>query len=773
MRNIAGFLIGMLLLTAFASAQNNNIRGFVYNQETSEPIIFTNVILKGTSYGAVTDVNGFFSITKIPDGSYTIVVSSLGFDSLKEEITLRGNQIVTKKLMLTKGALELKMFDVSAERQEAKTEVQMSVVKITPQDIQKIPTVGGEADLAQYLQVLPGVIFTGDQGGQLYIRGGSPIQNKVLLDGMIIYNPFHSIGLFSVFDTDIIRNADVYTGGFSAEYGGRISSIMDITTRDGKKNHMGGKISVSPFQAKALLEGPLKKAKNEKDGSISYILSAKHSYLDETSKSVYSYIDTLGLPFSFTDIYGKVSFNASNGSKLNLFGFNFKDNVNYRNVSQLGWNNYGVGANFILVPQGSSVFVEGDFSYTSYLIEYEENNNDATRRASGIDGFNFGLDFTYFLGDNNVKYGIEVQGFSTDFIFFNSLNRQITQTDNTTELAGYVKYKMKYGNLVLDPSLRLHYYASLNNFSPEPRLGAKYNVSDKFRIKAAGGLYSQNLISATSDRDVVNLFYGFLSGPDNLQRTFLQQNGQTRDVNHRLQKATHAIFGFEYDVTRNLNVNIEGYYKWFNQLSELNRNKIFEDNTDNANRPDALKKDFIIESGNAYGVDFVAKYEFKRMYLWAVYSIAKVDRWDGQRTYSPVFDRRHNVNLVGAYSFGKDLDWEFNVRWNFGSGFPFTPTQGNFESFSFIDGIGTDYVFANGQLETVLGDLNSSRLPTYHRLDINLKKLYYVGEEGVIEINAGATNMYNRQNIFFFDRNTKAEVYQLPLMPSLGASYTF
>src|SRR5690606_13999774 len=135
----------------------------------------------------------------------------------------------------------------------------MSVVKISPKEIKQLPTIGGEADLAQYLQVLPGVVFTGDQGGQLYIRGGSPVQNKVLMDGMIVYNPFHSIGLFSVFETDIIRNADVYTGGFTAEYGGRISSIMDTTTRDGNSKYFGGKVGFSPSGAKLLLEGPLKK----------------------------------------------------------------------------------------------------------------------------------------------------------------------------------------------------------------------------------------------------------------------------------------------------------------------------------------------------------------------------------------------------------------------------------------------------------------------------------------------------------------------------------
>ena len=146
------------------------------------------------------------------------------------------------------------------EREEQKKQVNTGVIKLTTKSINRLPSIGGEPDIAQFLQVLPGVIFTGDQGGQLYIRGGAPIHNKVLLDGMTIYSPFHSIGFFSVFDTDIIKKADVYTGGFGAQYGGRISSIMDIKTRDGNKKRVTGKLSANSFSGKILVEGPILKS---------------------------------------------------------------------------------------------------------------------------------------------------------------------------------------------------------------------------------------------------------------------------------------------------------------------------------------------------------------------------------------------------------------------------------------------------------------------------------------------------------------------------------
>ena len=753
-------------------AQSGVIRGFVYDNKTGEPVIFTNVVLKGTSLGSTTDQNGFYSITKIPAGDYTIQVSYLGYQTLEEAISVEDDDILTQKLYLKEQNVQLETFEVSAEKEEARTEVKMSMTKLTPKQITKMPSVGGQPDLAQYLQVLPGVVFTGDQGGQLYIRGGSPIQNKVLLDGMIVYNPFHSIGLFSVFDTDILRNADVYTGGFNAEYGGRISSIMDITTKDGNKRYHTGKISANPFGSKLSVEGPLKRAKERGDGTVSYLFSGKTSYLEQTSKSLYSYVDSAGLPFNFNDFYGKVSFNTESGSKFNVFGLNFNDRVNFSENSSLNWVNSGFGSNFVLVPATSPVLVSGDFSYSTYDILFEEQG--AGERRSSIDGFNFGLDFSYFLGQNTVKWGFEFLGFSTDFRFFNPLGREISQTENTTEFGIYGKTKLTSGKWIFDPSFRLHYYATLSTFSPEPRLGVKFNATSNLRFKFAGGLYSQNLIAANSDRDIVNLFYGFLSGPEDLQSEFTQKDGSTRDVTHKLQKSAHAILGAEYDLNRRMNINVEGYYKGFGQLTNVNRDKIFKDNADNSEKPDSLKKDFIIESGDAYGIDFVFKYEYKRLYLWAVYSHSYVRRWVGIREYFPVFDRRHNINLLGTYGFGKDANWELSARWNLGSGLPFTPTQGFYQKFTFEDGIYSDYSTANtNQVGILYGEINSKRLPYYHRLDINIKRTVVLGEVSELELNAGVTNAYNRANIFYFDRVSFERVNQLPILPSFGLSLRF
>ena len=312
---------------------------------------------------------------------------------------------------------------------------------------------------------------------------------------------------------------------------------------------------------------------------------------------------------------------------------------------------------------------------------------------------------------------------------------------------------------MIEPGLRVNYYASLPIVSPEPRLGVKFNATNTFRVKLATGLYSQNLISANSNRDVVNLFSGFLSGPE---LSSLPDSFNGKIIDNALQKSLHFILGFEKELSEKISINIEGYYKKNYNLVNLNRNKIYDE-----------QPDFLIESGKAYGVDFLLKYDYRRVYVWAVYSLGYVDRFDGTLNYNPHFDRRHNVNFVASYTFGKDLNWEFSARWNLGSGFPFTKTQGFYEKFPFSDGIESDYTTDNGELGIIYGDLNQGRLPYYHRLDATVKRVFYFSENAKLEAVFSITNIYNRKNIFYFDRVKYQTVYQLPFMPSIGASLTF
>jgi hypothetical protein len=756
---ICAFLLLIFSITTSALAQDDGtIRGTVFDKGNGEPMIFTNVFIKGTTRGTTTDINGFYAIPNIPLGTYTLVSTTLGYDTMEVEFTLtKKGQIISQNLYLAVNDIKLDVVNISAEKEKKQTEVEVSQVRITTKEISQIPSVGGEPDVAQYLQIMPGVVFTGDQGGQLYIRGGSPVQTRVLLDGLLIYNPFHSIGLFSVFETDLVRNIDISTGGFGAQHGGRLSAVMDVRMQDGNKKRTAGKIGISPFLAKVILEGPLVKQKDN-GSSLTYVLSGRYSYLDKSSKALYKYVEgNNGIPFSFADFYGKLAYNGGNGSKITLFGFNFNDLANYQGIAKYKWNSFGIGTNFVLVPGGSNLLMNGTVGYTNYKIALQE--ADDRPRESSVGGLNVNMNFTYFITAGQFDYGINVNAFKTDYRFYNSTGTISSETQNTTELGLYFKFrKVIAKKLVLDPSIRFDYYASLSNISVEPRLGLKYNVHNSFRLKAAGGLYSQNLISSRADRDVVDLFNGFLSGTE---EELTRPDGS--QANHKLQKAWHAIAGFEADITNNLSLNVEGYYKWFTQLISLNRDKLF-----------ATESDYMLETGKAYGIDFMIKYQNKNWMLYSAYSLAWVTRFDGEQTYYPFYDRRHNANFVAAYTFGKSLTWQASVRYNIGSGFPFTRTQSFYEQVNFSGGVSTNYTNTNGNLGVIYEqDLNAGRLPAYHRLDLAIQKEVALGKHMSMKVSASVTNAYNRENIFYFDRVRYTRVNQLPILPSLSLSLSF
>jgi hypothetical protein len=780
----------LLLLTIVCSfqnlAQNSIVKGFVYDKANGEPVPFANVYFKGTTIGANTDLNGFFSINRIPPGNYVIMVTSFDFDTLRESMAVKAGEMISKKFYVNKGGVKLEEVEVSTTAAEKIENTNVGVQKIDPIIINKLPSVG-EPDIAQYLQVLPGVVFTGDQGGQLYIRGGLPVQNKVLLDGLIVYNPFHSIGLFSVFDTDIMKNASVYSAGFGAEYGGRTSSIMDITTRDGDKKTTRGKVSASTFGGKLLLEGPLKKLEEDGNYSASYVLSAKHSYLPQTSKVLYPYANQSetqnGLPFNYTDIYGKTSINVTGGSKISLFGFSFNDKVDYSDIATFAWKNNGIGANFLIVPESSNLMMEGNLAYSNYRIDFTNPLLESDSKFSEIGGFNMGFNFVKFIGKQELRFGFEGVITNTEYQVQNPFFAIVNINRSTTDVGGFIKHKFigKSRSLVFEPSFRLQYYATLNVMSPEPRASVKLNFTKKVRFKGAAGLYSQTLFSANSDRDIVNLFYGFINGPANedMSKTYLDSRGNPVDANSSIQKASHVVAGFEFDILKYFELNVEVYQKFFNQILNVNRDKVYEDNTTNALRPDELKKNFVVEQGRARGFDVVLKYDRKRFYVWAVYSLTLNDRWVGSNAsktvlnYPPNFDRRHNVNLVTSYSLGKKKNWEINARWNYGSGFPFTQTQGYINTLNPSGNLNYNFNTANGPINYIPGTLNGGRLPDYHRFDIGIKYRYKWNEKNTLEINGGATNIYNRENIFYVDRFTFKRFNQLPIMPSVNITLTF
>lgn len=743
------------------------VRGFVYDAQTDQPVSFASVSIAGTRIATTTNEQGLYVLNEVPPGTVEVVVQFIGYAKQTKTASVRAGKVTDLRFDLVEDKTILNDIQVSAEKQERETEVLTSVVTLSPKRITQF-SVGGDADLIRALQVLPGVITTGDQGGQLYIRGGAPIQNLVQLDQMIIYNPFHSIGFYSVFDADIIQTADVYTAGFNADYGGRTSSVMDIRTRPGNSKRFAGKINASTFSSKLLLEGPLFKKPGAERSSTSFLISGKTSYLDQTDDIFYPYVETEfgGLPFAFTDLYAKVSNSSTNGSNVNVFGFSFSDDVDIDANNSVSWDSRGAGFDFRAIPSGSAMVLDGNLAYSSYDISSIQ--GDGLPRTSSINGFNGGLNFTYFLRENDeLRYGIQAIGYQTNYAFTNQLGSVISQTENNSELAGFMRYKWDAGKLLVEPGVHLHYYGALSEFSIEPRLGMKYTFNDRFRLKGAFGVYSQNLVAATSDRDVVNLFYGFLSSPEDVPSEF---------SDNKLQTAVHYVLGAEYELTSSIDISVEGYIKDFPQITNLNRNKLYD--SDDFTKPEELRTDFIVEEGLAQGVDVLIKGEWGPMYLWTAYSYTVVTRNDGFREYAPHFDRRHNLNLLGTYAWGKQKHWELTVRYNFGSGFPFTPTRGFAPGQTFNNPGGQpqvsyDYTVENGEVKVLYGELNSARLPNYHRVDISLRRQWELTRNQKFEATLSVTNLLNRENIFYFDRLDFKRVDQLPILPSVALAYSF
>ncbi len=779
-------LVSFLMLPLAVFGQNNIIRGNVLD-DAGEPVIGATVAILELGIGANTNNDGIFSIAKVPDGEHELRVTYIGMDTSYVRAIVEGGKTVSTSIKIRESSTQVATVEINDQRlgKIQKREIEIGVTRISAKQINLMPSLG-TPDLAQYLQVLPGVINTGDQGGQLYIRGGTPIMNMTYLDGMIVYSPFHSIGLFSTFDTDYIRGVDVYSAAMPAKYGGRVSSVMDIRTKMPEVRGIRGKVNINPISTGVLIEGPLGKNNPDKAGGNGFLLSARNSFLDKSSPVVYPFVENElsdsvdGLPYSFTDIYGKMAFSDGLNS-AEFFGFVNTDDVKYEFPANIGWNQWGAGAKFRLLPPSSNVIFSGNFAYSSFKSALNT-TTETFPRESGISGFNGGLRFTYLLNSiNELNFGLTFLGFATDYTFTNSFGLITDLQFNNTEAAFDISYKKVFRKiysgrndsikdlLVIEPGVRLHYYNDHGYLSPEPRLRAKANFN-RVSLTAGTGFYSQNLISANSDRDVVNLFNGYLAAPEYVPNSL---------KDHTLQTAFHLLAGAEIEIFPNTMTRIEGWYKDFTQLTNTNRDKVFPS-----------EPDFIYERGKAKGVDFIMRYETKKVYAYGTYGLARVTRNDGIREYNPVFDRRHNVNLVFAYFTGDlytedqlsagrpkfhEKKWDFSARWSMGSGFPFTQTQGFFEKIDFLqNGSQTNYVNQNGNLGILYAEeVNGGRLPYYHRLDLSVKRRWQFNNKALLEGSFSVINLYNRRNVFYFDRIRFAAIHQLPIIPSLGLTLKF
>ncbi|MCD4734515.1 MAG: TonB-dependent receptor [Bacteroidales bacterium] len=731
--------------------------------------MYASIWLPKTGTGSTSDDNGFYILDDLPDGKIKFIISCIGYDTLIESFSIQTRKTHTQDYYLTPHTYNLEEVSISSEGVIRKKEINISEFRITAEEIEHIPAVGTMPDLIQHINTLPGVVTTGDVGGQIFVRGGSPIQNKTIMDGAIVFSPVHSIGLFSVFDPDVIYKVELFTGGFNARYGGSISSILDVKNRYGNTVKYTGKAEISTIGSKLMIEGPIIKENKERKTTLSFLLTARNSYFDQALKYYYKPINN-NYPSKFTDIYGKTTIISENGFKANLYGFRYSDQAGISGSAvNFKWTNSGIGGNILIMPFKSHSIIEGYFAISDFNSSINEKYY--VPRNSSVNMINFGMNFINYMGENNIKYGLELLSSKTEYLFFSSEFNATEQLQYNTELSSWVQAHFKAGKFLIEPGFRLQWYSSLMTISPEPRIGIKFIINQQFRLKMAGGFYTQNLISGNSDRDVLALFTGYLSAPVNITEEFDQ-----KEVKDLLQKSQHLILGLEKEF-RLVSINAEIYYKNYPQLINYNRNKLYNA-IDFPDKPQHEIMDFVYEKGFAYGLDISSQVKVKRIYFSLGYSLAYTKRFielsDGtMQFYYPHFDRRHNINVTTSYEFGKKDLWRFSARWNYGSGFPFTMTVGYFEDIHLTGTNTTDYLTQNGNMGVYYDDLNNGRLPYYQRFDVSLKKLFPLKGNCLLETEISCINIFNEKNIFYIDRKTNEKVYQLPVMPGLRIGLEF
>lgn len=741
-------LIGTLLPLSLAQAQNATLRGFVADDSDGQPLQGVNVILtnsEGALLGAATDTDGFYAISRIPEGTYTLRGTFIGYQTYETTITLEEG-IRTFSFEITFGEAELGEVLVESERETVgAASVTAGLQTIRAQDIELVPSPDVSGDLVQYLGTLPGVVSTGDQGGQLFIRGGEPTQNLVLIDGALLYQPFHLIGFYSAFPSDIINSTDVYAGGFGARYGGRLSSVIDVSTRNGNKRRLAGAVSVAPFVSSARLEGPLVRDR------VSFMVSGRTSVIEQGASNL---IDD-PLPYKFDDQFAKLHAELSENSQASVTAIRTYDRgvLGEEDGSVLGseneadqviWNNQAISARYLLLPRTLPVLAEVLLSYSS--VENTFGPASAPSRSSATEQYNVAANMTHYLGASDINWGLYIRSSTLESELGGQFQNLQTDTEFITEAGIYIEPEFSWENgLRIQPGLRFQSFPSKGRNFVEPRLRAVWQLGIH-RVSGAAGIYHQEIVGLNDRRDAGDVFTAWTSSPLGV-----------------VPQAIHFIGGYQIEPRGGFEFSVEGFYKKLDNLSVAEWSAFPRFNT---NLQPA--------EGQVYGVDLRMEIERFPFYGFINYGYSQVDYdaqqesiqfWFGtlEQRYSPPHDRRHQLNALGSV---KLYGFALNARWQYGSGLPFSEALG-FDEFVLVDGP-VDVTERPGDTRVLYGRPYEGRLPTYHRLDVSVEREFLFSRNASATLQAGVVNTYDRNNLFYFDLFSLRRLNQLPLLPSFG-----
>lgn len=740
------FLIIAGLLPTLAFAQQATVRGFVTAAADGQSLQGVNVSLlaeSGALYGAVTNGDGLYVISRIPPGAYALRISFIGFAALEEGVTLDAGEIVSMSFELEESNEAMDEVLIEAARDLGAAHVRAGLQTVDAQDLELVPAPDITADLVSYLTTMPGIISTGDRGGQIFVRGGEPVHNLVLLDGMYVYQPFHILGFYSAFSADVLQQADIHAGGYGNRYSGYASSVIDVQSRNGNKREHVKSFSVSPFVNALRIEGPLVKDR------ISVIGSVRQSVIDRLAAK---YIGQ-DLPYKFGDVFGKTHIQLNESHQLSFTGLytydrGALDNAAQQALNEIRWKNSGIGARYLMLPTGSPVLAEILFSVSRLTTELGPRAQPT--RTSQIKNFNAAINITNYVGLSELALGAYFRTTSLETQLGGLYQNVDSNTRRLPKIGFYLEPDIYLGRgLRMMPSVSLQFFAREGAFV-EPRVRAEWALGAGV-LSAATGLYHQEYAGLNDRRDATNIFTAWTDAP----------------LEGDLTKATHAILGYQHTLGAGVQVSIEGFYKWLDNLYIAEWTPLPQFTT-------AIQS----ASGRIKGLDVRLELQRPSFYGYVTYGISSVTYeaeqealalWFGEEAFQfrPAHDRRHQVNALASLSW---RDFNLNVRWNFGSGLPYNQVRG-IDRFVFLDGE-VDVTTDNGTPRVIYDTPFGGVLPAYHRLDVSVDRTFPF-KGGSFTAQAGVINMYNRANLFALDLLTLEETWQLPIVPTLGMKIVF
>ncbi len=810
-------LLFLLLSVAFVRAQKYTISGYVQDAQSGEMLIAASVFdVDNVRYGTMTNEYGYFSLT-LPVPKVHLRVSYVGYHPLDTVVTIGGQQVVFKLHSST----AIQQVVVTGYKQELKSS-QMGRISVPVKMIQNLPVIFGEGDLMKTLQLLPGVESGTEGSGGVYVRGGGPDQNLILLDGVPVYNLNHLFGFFSVFTPEAIKDVTLLKGGFPAHYGGRLSSVIDIRMKDGNMDHLTGSVSIGLISSKFTVEGPIKKNKT------SFIISARRTYYDllakpflikfghtrETDDTSYTQKSDMGAGYYFYDLYAKVNHKfsrkdriylsfysgldkayISTGSEFNYFGKEReKFDEQTKSSGDLHWGNT-IAAFRWNHAFGKKIFSNLTLTYSNFMFSnmFDTKNSYHQDTISQKEhyslGYNLGIrdlamsyDFDYSPNANNyIKFGVNgiYHHFQPGYVSM-TVDADYMHLDTTfgsidiyaPELAAYVEDDFKIGELLrINAGMRFSTFVVRKKvfLSPEPRISARVMISDNISFKASYAKMKQYL-------------------------HFLTNNTLGLPIDVWVPATDRVVPEDSWQVSASLtwltpkgiNVTLESFYKKMNNLVELKEGQsVFSSVLNGSN---TWEDNVTQGQGWSYGAELLIKKDFGRLTGWIGYTLAWSMRRFPEINFGQVFpykyDRRHDISIVGTYKLRKNIIAGFT--WVYGSGLPVTLARDEFLSPS--NPVSVEYWYGGPQTRfntiTYYGGRNSYRLPSYNRLDLSMN-FYKQRKKGTREWTIGVYNAYNHVNPFFaqlYDKydeqtgknNTTLRVYSIfPIMPFISYKFTW